>query len=145
MSTTLDPDKNRGLYGKYHVQKITHRPSVCPWSPNGSHNPTVTSICHYCHGAVPLTVTELVDPDGPVFVLAFTKDPHAAVALAAYAESCAAEYPKLAADLREALRGQPECECHEPACQWCEIHGETGNPPLQHDCDDVDDYEGTDQ
>ncbi|PQM45691.1 hypothetical protein C1Y40_04135 [Mycobacterium talmoniae] len=40
---------------------------------------------------------------GPYFVLAYTTDPHAAVALAAYADSCEADYPMLAADLREAL------------------------------------------
>lgn len=65
--------------------------------------------------------------DEPCFVLRYGTDPHAAVALAAYAKSCEAEYPQLAADLREQLRDQPECECDEPACQWCEIHGDTGN------------------
>lgn len=94
-----DPDQARGLYGKYRVQKRVRRPAVCPWSPDGSHSPTVTSSCHYCHGAFPLTTTELVDPDGPVFVLAYGKDPHARAALSAYAESCAADYPQLAADL----------------------------------------------
>lgn len=63
----------------------------------------------------------------PFFALRYTTDPHAAVALAAYAKSCEADYPQLAADLREALHGQPECACDEPACQWCEIHGDTGN------------------
>ncbi len=67
----------------------------------------------------------------PIFVLKYTTDPHAAVALAAYAQSCQYDYPKLAADLREELREQPECECIEPACQWCEIHGDTGNEPLE--------------
>lgn len=70
---------------------------------------------------------------GPYFVLGYTSDPHAAVALAAYAASCEADYPQLAADLREALRGQPECECDEPACVWCEIHGDTGNRTAGHD------------
>lgn len=63
-----DPDRDRGLYRKYQVQKVTR---------DG----------------------ELVDP-GPVFVLAYTRDPHARVALAAYADSCAADFPPLAADLR---------------------------------------------
>lgn len=39
----------------------------------------------------------------PCFVLKYTSDPHARVALAAYADSCEADYPLLAADLREAL------------------------------------------
>lgn len=25
-----------------------------------------------------------------------------------------------------APRTPAECECHEPACQWCEVHGDTG-------------------
>lgn len=67
----------------------------------------------------------------PFFVLRYTTDPHAAVALRAYADSCEADYPVLAAELREALRGQPECECNSPACQWCEIHGDTGRGPAE--------------
>lgn len=101
--TIIDPDIERGLYGKYLVFKA---------------------------GGDMVPVTE------PSFVLRYTIDPHAAVALAAYAKSCEADYPQLAADLREALREQPECECDEPCCQWCEIHGETGNPPItEHDPD----------
>ncbi len=65
-----DPDRERGLYGKYFVKKIKSG--------------------------------ELVDP-GPVFVLAYVTDPHARVALAAYATSCEADYSPLAADLRAAL------------------------------------------
>lgn len=105
---TPPPNSERGLYGKYEVHKL--RRTVRRFEGSSG---TVTTI-------------ERVDP-GPVFVLAYTTDPHAAVALAAYAKSCETDYPKLAADLREQLRGQPECECDEPACQWCEIHGETGN------------------
>lgn len=40
---------------------------------------------------------------GPWFVLAFAGDPHARVALAAYADSVEAELPQLAADLRKQL------------------------------------------
>lgn len=36
---------------------------------------------------------------GPYFVLAYRTDPHARAALAAYADSCRADYPALAADL----------------------------------------------
>lgn len=81
---------------------------------------------------------------GPYFVLAYTSDPHAAVALAAYAKSCEQDFPKLAADLRETLRGQPECECDEAACQWCEIHGETGNRP-GHDFQPVEGHPDDDE
>lgn len=108
-----DPDKQRGLYGKYLVFRA------------GGDMKPVTDPC---------------------FVLRYTTDPHAAVALAAYAKSCEADYPQLAADLREALRGQPECECDEPACRWCEIHGDTGNPPPpQHHPDDDEATEASDE
>lgn len=40
----------------------------------------------------------------PCFVLRYTTDPHARAALAAYADSCEADYPQLAADLRMRLR-----------------------------------------
>lgn len=42
-------------------------------------------------------------PIGPFFIHEYLTDPHARVALAAYAESCAAEHPQLAADLRRTL------------------------------------------
>lgn len=64
---TTDPDRERGLYGKYRVEKVNGKPT------------------------------------GPVFVLAYATDPHARVALAAYAESCAEDYPELANDLRDQL------------------------------------------
>ena len=41
------------------------------------------------------------------FVLDLTHDPHALPALAAYAESCASEYPALARDLRVKLGALP--------------------------------------
>lgn len=65
--TITDPDQQRGLYGKYRVEKV-----------NGK-------------------------PVGRVFVLAYDTDPHARTALAAYADSCAEDYPQLAADLRTDL------------------------------------------
>lgn len=40
---------------------------------------------------------------GPAFVLAYARDPHARVALEAYATSVEKELPGLAADLRAAL------------------------------------------
>jgi hypothetical protein len=41
--------------------------------------------------------------EGPLFTLAFARDPHARVALAAYADSVESELPQLATDLRKAL------------------------------------------
>lgn len=43
-------------------------------------------------------------PTGPVFVLAYAHDKHAQIALKAYADSCEAEFPALADDLRYELR-----------------------------------------
>lgn len=94
-------DRDRGLFRKFELYRVKE-------------NDQGEIYEHY-------QVTE------PFFARKYTTDPHAAVALRAYADSCEADYPVLAADLRTALRGQPECECHEPACQWCEIHGDTGN------------------
>lgn len=45
--------------------------------------------------------------EGPLFTLAFGRDPHARKALAAYADSCDYELPGLAADLRAALENTP--------------------------------------
>lgn len=38
-------------------------------------------------------------------------------------------YFRLLRKAREDKRRPPECECDEPCCQWCEIHGDTGNRP----------------
>ena len=65
--TVTDPDTERGLYGKYRVEKV-----------NGK-------------------------PIGRVFVLDYDNDPHARVALEAYADSCGDEYPQLASDLYREL------------------------------------------
>lgn len=66
-------DQNRGLYRKYELYRV------------------------YDDGAHGRWVRE------PFFVLRYTSDPHARAALEAYAGSCEAEYPLLAADLRQAL------------------------------------------
>jgi hypothetical protein len=63
-------DKNRGLYGKYFVERTDGSSA----SGGKHHN------CEY-------------------FVLDLTHDKHAPAALRAYAESCKDEYPQLAADL----------------------------------------------
>lgn len=100
-SAATDPDCERGLYGKYQVKKIRRGDNgICPWSPDAVHHPAPGQGCSYCPGP---RYDELVDPPGPVFVLAYTTDPHARVALEAYADSCAEEYPKLAEDLYRAL------------------------------------------
>lgn len=64
-------DKTRGLYNKFEVRRVDGSSGL-----GGKHHG-----CEY-------------------FVLDVTHDPHAAAALAAYADSCEAEYPLLAADLR---------------------------------------------
>ena len=64
-------DKSRGLYGKFYIERTDGKSA-----PGEKHHG-----CDY-------------------FVLDLTHDPHAGPALRAYAESCAEEYPLLAADLR---------------------------------------------
>jgi hypothetical protein len=75
MSTT--DDRDRGLYRKYELYRVKEDDSG-------------NVIEHY-------QVTD------PFFVLRYTTDPHARVALEAYADSCGEEYPGLAADLYRAL------------------------------------------
>lgn len=64
-------DRDRGLYGKFFVERTDGKSA-----PGQKHDG-----CEY-------------------YVLDLDHDKHAAVALEAYADSCAAEYPVLAADLR---------------------------------------------
>lgn len=78
-------DKTRGLYGKFYVSRVDGS-----GLPGGKHDG-----CDY-------------------FVLDLTHDKHAASALRAYADSCAAEYPLLAADLRAKL-ATPNAEAVRPA------------------------------
>lgn len=72
-------DRTRGLYRKYEVYR-------CRWV-DGLTFPVEKSV-----------VTE------PCFVLKYGSDPHAAVALQAYAESCAKDFPDLSKDLLAELR-----------------------------------------
>jgi folylpolyglutamate synthase/dihydropteroate synthase len=67
-------DETRGLYWKYRVERMDGSSA-----PGGKH-----------HGC-------------PVYVLDIRHDPHARKALAAYIESCEADFPLLAADLRNLL------------------------------------------
>lgn len=72
-------DKTRGLYNKFRVERTDGSDA-----PGGRHD-----SCEY-------------------FVLDLTHDPHALPALRAYADSCAKDYPMLAADLRAKLSPAPE-------------------------------------
>lgn len=85
-----DDDRQLGLYRKYDLFRV---------SGDGERLSLVTD---------------------PFFVLRYTTDPHAAVALRAYADSCEAEYPVLAAELRNSL-GIRRCDCgNENHPSWCE-------------------------
>jgi hypothetical protein len=81
-------DKTRGLYEKYKIERTDGSSA-----PGGDHE-----RCEY-------------------FVLDYHCDPHAIPALLAYAESCKADYPLLARDIR--AKAQLNCE-HD----WAEtLHG----------------------
>ena len=67
-------DAERGLYGKFNVTRTDGSSA-----PGGKH-----AGCEY-------------------FVLDVTHDPHAIPALRAYADSCEADYPLLARDLRRLI------------------------------------------
>ena len=85
-------DRQRGLYRKYELFRVRH-------SYGREYRERVTD---------------------PFFALRYTTDPHAAVALRAYADSCEAEYPVLAAELRSSL-GIRRCDCgNENHPSWCE-------------------------
>jgi len=71
----MDADSSRGLYGKYHIERIDGSTQ-----PGGKHE-----NCQY-------------------FVLDLTHDKHALPALEAYALSCQDEYPLLAQDLMSLAR-----------------------------------------
>ncbi len=75
----MSDDKNRGLYRKYALYRVS--------ADDPAH--------HF----------QVFDP---FFALRYTTDPHARVALEAYADSCGQEYPKLADDLYRALGIQVE-------------------------------------
>lgn len=65
-------DKTQGLYDKFIIRRVDRTDE-----PSGKHHG-----CRY-------------------FVLDLDHDPFAAAAIAAYAETCAGEYPRLATDLRK--------------------------------------------
>ncbi len=71
-------DKTRGLYGRFNVRRMDGSSE-----PGGKHEG-----CFY-------------------YVLDVDHDPHAVAALGAYADSCEADYPLLAADLRLLLENKP--------------------------------------
>jgi len=84
---SVDPDRQRGLYRKYELYRVDET------------DPTQRSLVF-----------------DPFFVLRYTRDPHARVALAAYATSCAHDYPQLAAELREALRKSDGAQPDDDPC-----------------------------
>ena len=108
-----DPDRTRGLYSKYMVRRTDGSSG-----PGGKHE-----HCDF-------------------FVLDLVHDRHAVIALAAYAESCEADYPALYDDLQDRLakltlracvplrlRGDQARTCEEPAvialgngCWFCTEH-----------------------
>lgn len=55
------------------------------------------------YGKYTVTKADGTPAPGPLFILNYGKDPHARVALAAYADSCAATHPTLSMDLCAAL------------------------------------------
>ena len=87
--TTTDPDTERGLYHKYEVRKLVYgkKWEIIGLGPEGRWVPHIT----------------YKEADGRCFVLDFDNDPHARVALRAYAQSCANDYPELANDLMHQL------------------------------------------
>ena len=78
-------DANRGLYGKFKIERMDGRSE-----PGQKHDG-----CSY-------------------FVLDLTHDPHAIPAIRAYAESCEADFPNLAWDLLGEIpeSEKPEAEDH---------------------------------
>lgn len=87
-------DPTRGLYNKFEVRRVDGSSE-----PGGKHHG-----CEY-------------------FVLDLTHDKHAPAALLAYANSCAAEYPLLAADLREKVPPCNECGAASLAEAYEKCHG----------------------
>lgn len=72
MTNTETNDQNRGLYRRFDLYRVGD------------------------DGKPQYLVTD------PYFILRYTTDPHARVALEAYADACEEEHPALAADLRSA-------------------------------------------
>ena len=83
----MDTDHERGLYGKYHVERVDGSSE-----PGGKHE-----HCNY-------------------FVLDLTHDKHALPALEAYALSCQDEYPLLAQDLMALARSNNGVQPTLPSC-----------------------------
>ena len=84
------------------------------------------------------------NPTFTVGVLTITAFPergrHAQIDISDYDYKCLNWSPDDLRDISEAFseaaRAAEGCECDEPACQWCEVHGDTGNPPItNHDPD----------
>jgi hypothetical protein len=102
-----DPDRKRGLYGKYFVQRLAEedrapgvvaltlvRREVVPGDPRALFAKKIRDV-----PAIPPPKHERCR----YFVLDLDHDRHALAALWGYVSSCEAEYPALAADLRRLL------------------------------------------
>lgn len=83
-------DEKRGLYRKYKVERVDGSSK-----PEGKHED-----CQY-------------------FVLDMEHDPHARVALRAYADSCKKDFPGLAKDLRKVTTPDPDCSCRSSGHESC--------------------------
>ena len=82
-------DRSQGLYEKFHVRRTD----------GGSEPGSKHHGCDY-------------------FVLDFTHDKYGRVALAAYADACEHEYPRLAADLRTKLADMDAASRTAAAASW---------------------------
>lgn len=118
--TIIDPDTQRGLYGKYYVrrERITPNSQGVPngtiWSDPGEcfvlayATDPHAKVALAAHGADQQAIEDNSrafhvsknngKPTGPRFVLT-ADDPRAVVALRAYAESCVGDYAPLATDV----------------------------------------------
>lgn len=96
----------RGLYRKYIIGRTDHEDEA-----GGRHEG-----CDY-------------------FVLDLTHDPHARAAIAAYAEACARDRPRLAADLQSMLAGNYPAGKPIPAApsEWNTAPPEAPDPPQMFD------------
>lgn len=90
----MQPGEDKGIYPKYVVFK------------HPGFEPEVLDAKAFADSAGEYswsTFADLEHVDDWVFVLKPISDPHARIALAAYAESCKAERPQLSQDIYEVL------------------------------------------
>lgn len=95
---TEDPDKKRGLYGKYFVQRL---PEDFPKDGWARLIHMVKGIMGYVPGHVILSPPKHEKCE--YFVLDLHHDKFSYAALKAYEQACRSEYPELAKDLADKL------------------------------------------